>query len=152
MTQPGTNRLRRTDAGFTLVEMVVAVAIIAAAVVIAMPMAGGQLPAAGLKAAANDLVSLSRLARSAAMSSGRASELVIDEQARRYWVAGVAAPRPIPPGVSLNVEVPGASPGPRAAIAFSADGASSGGLVRLRSGRGQIVVEVDWLTGAARQR
>lgn len=115
--------------GFTLVELVVVLAIVAAVAVIVLPRLGWIVGAGDFAAAREQVVSELRIARGRAIEQRRSTVI---EPAQLD--AGTATLTMAPPD----------------GIRFHADGSSSGGSVVLTSGRREAIVTVDWLTGRVR--
>ena len=76
------------DAGFSLLEMIAAICLIALAVSIVMPRLGGSRQALTLRATAVELASSLKIARAAARSSNADTVLVIDTAKRSYAAHG----------------------------------------------------------------
>jgi general secretion pathway protein H len=138
----------RLSAGFTLIELVVVLAILGFAMALII---GYHAPGGGtlsLRGTAAELASALRLARSEAIATNHPVALTIDLAAHRYRV-GTDAPRAVPAGFSLSLvtvsgETFGATVG---AIRFNPDGSSTGGRLRVADARRALVIGVDWLTG-----
>lgn len=116
----------KTQAGFTLLEMLVTVAVMG--IVLAV-LAGFMRPHSHrleMEAAARDVARAMRTARGTAIAGGTQVALVLPE---------------LPPWLTVSERAP------RGGILFAPDGSSSGGQVLL-SGQGQVAaVSTDWLTG-----
>lgn len=142
----------RRSAGYTVIELLVVLAILAAVAGLVAPSfvrpAGNQ----DLMAATIDLAASLRLARAAARAGNAEQALVIDLAARRYWAAGVVPPRAISPALDLVVDVPDGErlPGAAGRLRFFADGSASGGTIGLRRGNHAASIVVDWLNGDVR--
>ena len=139
----------RRPGGFTLLEIIIVLAIGAAiyALLLGVPMRGGS--AADLKAAARTLAAGLREAQTTAMATRRDATLTLDLEAREFLVAGEKEPRKLPDGVDLKLytaqsEVTSSRTG---AIRFYPDGSSTGGRITVSSGKREFLVDVDWLTG-----
>jgi general secretion pathway protein H len=137
----------RRDAGFTLIEVLVVLAIIG--VVLGVLIGRGPARSRGLetRAAAGALGQTLRAARAAAIAGDRDVTVAIDP-VRHVFAADGAAARVVDPAINMSVQPP-ALPGPGATrlIRFSADGSSTGGKVLLGNGKRQLEVSVEWLTG-----
>lgn len=134
--------------GFTLVEMIVVVAILG--LVLAMVAARGPLGLHTLtaRAAANELASGFRQARARAIAGNRPVAVSIDLAGHR-WRVGTDRPTELPRDLDIAVlTVAGQSAGGTAAdIRFLPDGSSTGGRVELKDGQRRMRIGVDWLNG-----
>ena len=143
----------RATAGFTLLEMLVVLALIAAASVLAMAAFGDGLRGARLQAAAKEVAAQLRFTRAVAIASGVPQDFVIDPRARA-WRAPNGRHGRLPD--TGEVVFTGARDlGPTAgegAVRFFPDGAATGGRVRLAANGGGWDVDVAWLTGEVRLR
>jgi general secretion pathway protein H len=138
---------RRAD-GFTLIELVVVLAILG--LVLAMVAARGPLGLHTLtaRAAANGLAAGFRQARARAVTENRPIEVSIDLSAHS-WRIGADRPTLLPRGLDIAVlTVAGQSVGGTIAdFRFLPDGSSTGGRVELKDGRRQMRIGIDWLNG-----
>ncbi len=135
--------------GFTLLELIVVLAIAAAVyvLVLGIPMRGAS--SADLKAAARTLASGLRQAQTMAITTRRDASLTLDMDAREYTLPGESAPRRLPKDIDLKLytaqsEVSSERTG---GIRFYPDGSSTGGRITLAVGERKYLVDVDWLTG-----
>jgi general secretion pathway protein H len=143
-------RVAGDAAGFTLVELLVALAILAAAVVMVVPVTSTSVSPQLLRSTASQMAALARQTRAAAVRSGTERTLTIDLVARTYWSDGIAPPRRIPSGFAVALSLPGdssAATGTPRQIRFQPSGGSSGGHIALRQGVRVVSVDIDWLTG-----
>jgi general secretion pathway protein H len=138
-----------TEDGFTLLELIVVLALGAMiyAVMLSAPL--GKASAADLKAAARTLASGLRQAQTVAMATRRDALLTIDVDAREFLTSGEAQVRRLPDNVDVKLftaqsEV---SSDRRGSIRFYPDGSSTGGRITVSSGERKYLVDVDWLTG-----
>jgi general secretion pathway protein H len=144
----GIGMRRRRAGGVSLLEMLLVVALVAAAGVLATAVYGGGLEGMRLRGSAKEIAAQLRHARAQAMAGGRPQRFEIDPAARR-WRAAQDRHGRVPDGVEVDFigarEVqPAAGTG---AIVFFEDGGSTGGRVRLHSGSASWQVDVAWLTG-----
>jgi general secretion pathway protein H len=137
--------------GFTLLELLVVMVIIAAIVGLVVPRFGAALPGVELRGAARDVASALRFARGRAIATRGDVAVVFDVNARTYRIEGVPGERERAFGDAITVglltgrsELRSESVG---AISFFPDGSSTGGRVTLRSGERAFEVDVEWLTG-----
>ena len=139
----------RAIAGFTLLEVMVVLAIgaIAYVMILGVPMRGASIY--DLKSAARTLASGLRQAQTVAMATRRDALLTIDVDAREFLTSGEAQVRRLPDNVDVKLftaqsEV---SSDRRGSIRFYPDGSSTGGRITVSSGERKYLVDVDWLTG-----
>lgn len=136
---------RRTERGFTLVELLVALTIVA----LAMAVAGTTLMRRGtsfqVRSVTSEVSDMLRRARLEAMAEGAIVAVDFDGDTRRF-VAPDRQPVILPEGVEATVA--SASTAGRGRILFFQNGTSSGGQVELFSDAHREVVKIDWLTGA----
>ncbi|HYH17484.1 MAG TPA: GspH/FimT family pseudopilin [Azospirillum sp.] len=137
-----------SDAGFTLLELLVALTLAGVLLALVPPALGRGSDAARLRGAATVMARTLALARSEAILTGRESAFVIDLDGRRFGLAGRAAEATFAPSVRVELTVAArAVRGRTAAIPFHPDGSAGGGEIRLSNAAGSAVLRVDWLTG-----
>ncbi|MEK9655323.1 MAG: GspH/FimT family pseudopilin [Halieaceae bacterium] len=146
--------------GFTLLELMVVIAMISALLLITGPSMGTLMQTVEYREAVRQLVSANQKARRTARATGRAVDVVIDPHQNRFAVT--AEPERLVPedytvlADDLEFEVVFAeevSPGKGlAAIRFYPEGGASGGevLIQRPSGAG-VKLTIDWLIGDVRQ-
>ena len=149
-------RMRRLPSGFSLLEMLLVMALIAAASVLAVAAFGGGMQGMKLRAGAKDLAAQMRFARAVAISSGQPQDVVIDPQARR-WEGAKGRSGSLPDGGEVVFTgaraaqfADGADVDGKGIVRFFPDGAATGGRVRLLANGGGWDVDVGWLTGDVR--
>jgi general secretion pathway protein H len=135
--------------GFTLIEVIVALGILALITASALPLLFGAGAKADARVAAREIAAGLRMTRNLAMLRGHAEAFLIDSASGAFRAGSTAAPRRIPGDVRLILfttigERRNATAG---SIRFFPDGSSTGGGVRLRAGNSRAEVLVDWLTG-----
>jgi general secretion pathway protein H len=140
-----------SEAGVSLLELLVVLSILALAGVLAMPLVGRTPGDAVLVATARKLASDMRTARAAAIRDNAERTLTIDLAQRRFRVDGVTGFSPIASGIAvdfitLRKERLSAGQG---RLRFFADGSASGGNIVLRGGGHTLTVRLDWMTGHA---
>lgn len=141
----------RRQAGVSLLEMLLVVALIAAASLLAMAAFSGGLAGIQLRSAAKEIAAQLRYTRTQAIASGQPQRFLIDPAART-WQAPNGRHGDIPE--SLQVRFTGARQAQErageGAVMFFPDGAATGGRVRLAQGGAAWDVDVAWLTGQVR--
>jgi general secretion pathway protein H len=142
--------------GFTLLEIILVMAIIALASVLAAAAMTGGFKGMQLKASAKELASNLRYTRTQAIATGKPQRFVIDP-AKHAWQAANAHHGTIP--AKLGIEFTGAreaqangAQAGQGAIEFFPDGAATGGRIRLTAGTARWDVDVAWLTGQVQVR
>ena len=134
--------------GFSLLEVLLVVAIIAIASVLAAAVIRGSSPGIQLRAQAKEIAAQLRYTRAHAIATGQAQRFTLDPRAHA-WTAPGDRDGQIPD--SMDVSFIGAREvQPRegeGAILFFPDGASTGGRVQLSAKRAAMNVDVTWLTG-----
>ena len=139
---------RFSQRGFTLLEIVLVMALIAITGVLALGVLTGGFDRMLLRSSAKEMTAQLRFARAHAIATGAPQRFEIDPRGHA-WQAPNGRHGKIP--AALDVHFTGARQAqPQAgvgAILFFDDGASTGGRVQLASGRAAWNVDVAWLTG-----
>jgi general secretion pathway protein H len=133
-------------AGFTLIEVIAVMLIIALVASLALTMMPGT-GRAGLKALTLQTASLLRRERLGAILTGRDREVSLDGERRVLVGDGgdiVALPR------DIVLDMLGADAlwsGRQAVVRFYPDGASTGAVLKLSREKAEYEIRVDWYTG-----
>lgn len=138
-------------AGFTLLEVLVVVAVMGLALgLVAMrgPTRGAALE---MQAATSQLVQALRVARSMAIGLDRPVTVMIDSAARSLRIAN-GAPQVLRGAVSIHIVERADRTQPPSPLRFNGDGSASGGPIELSDGLRRARVSVDWLTGRVSAR
>ena len=135
-------------AGFILLDVVLALAILLLIAAVVWPMVGYGTSRTQQAATALDIATLLRIDRSAASRDGRPTGTRIDLGER--LVIGATGRRVLVP-IDLAIEVT-TSPlciegSRRFLIVFAPDGSSCGGVVNLKKDRQIYAIHINWLTG-----
>ena len=140
---------RRCQAsGFSLLEMLLVMAIIASASLLAVAAMTGGFEGIQLRSSAKEIAAQLRYTRAQAIATGQAQSFTIDPRAHA-WTAPNDRDGEIPKKLAI-VFTGAREVQPRdgeGAIMFFADGASTGGRVQLSIKRAAWNVDVAWLTG-----
>lgn len=147
--------MTRRQSGFSLLEMLLVMALVAAASLLAVAATSGGMQGLKLRAGAKELAAQLRFARAVAISSGQPQDVTIDPQARR-WQGAKGRSGKLPDGGEIVFTGARAtrSGDTRAegggVVRFFPDGAATGGRVRMLANGGGWDVDVGWLTGEVR--
>lgn len=138
--------------GFTLIEMLVVLTILALTTTLIVPLVSGGSEGARLQMAASDLASAFRLTRSAAITRNTDMSLIIDVNKRTFGSA-VVSQRSFAPDIDAKLTFAAGLGSGRSdgRFQFFPDGSSTGGDVTLSLRGKQTRLCVDWLTGVVRR-
>jgi len=138
--------------GFTLLELLVVLAIAALLLAVTPPLITSALPGVELKASARRVAAGLRLAREEAIRSGSDIAFTLDVEERRFEVDGGFRNGTLPDGLKLKLEAAETEMlnDHRGAVRFFPDGSSTGGRVILAHDDRGFQVGVQWLTGRIR--
>jgi len=138
--------------GFTLLELLVVLALAGLLLTLAPPLITGLMPGVETKGAARQLVAALRHSRSHAITSAEDALLLMDLQEKQYRVSGRERVYTLPEAATVEmVTASSERQGERlAAIRFFPDGSSTGGRITLRYATDVYRVDVDWFTGRVR--
>jgi len=135
--------------GFTLIEMLVVLGVLALVTAMILPMMTGTQSKADVDAAARELVAALRSTRNLAMMHGHSEAFLLDTGSGTFRAGKDGAPQRVSGNVRLALvtatqeQISDKAGG----IRFFADGSSTGGGVKLAKGKVHDQVLVDWLTG-----
>jgi general secretion pathway protein H len=139
---------RKADAGFTLFEVLVVLAIVGLVTAVVAPVLFRGLAGTQARAVAYEIAAALRQARGEAVAQNTDVAVTFDLSRRAYAVER-SRPKPVPDGVAMELyaatveQLDAASGG----IRFFPDGSATGGQVTIGDGTARYAVDVDWLTG-----
>ncbi len=135
--------------GFSLLELLVVMAIVSMVAVIAPRAYMVAVPNAQMRASAHELASTLGQARARSLGHNMDAVVYFDVEKNEYRIGSKGKPIAMPEGVSLKVFVAGSEKISEriAGIRFFHDGGATGGRVEMRRGDAGYQIEVDWLVG-----
>ena len=132
--------------GFTLLELIATLLIMALAVALAAPVIGRSSETIRVRADVARFSAIMRHARQQAIATRQPHSVVVDPVAHRVAIMTgedeVREARALPPELVLEADPPAAL-----TVRFESQGVSNGGSFRLASGNTRYRVQVDALTG-----
>ena len=140
--------MRGRQSGFTLIEMIAVLLVLAIlAGFVGVRLRPGSSDA--LQATAHELASRCRAARASAIRRGADQTVVIDLANRMVSAGNAAQPLQIPATITVITDTSAAEQRSQAiaGVRFHPNGSSTGGMVRLESGRKAYEIRVNWFTG-----
>lgn len=139
----------RSVAGFTLLELLVVLALMAMIYGLAAPMISAGMPGTELKGATRQLAAGLRKARSLAVTQKQEAVLTLDVEQRRFTLTGDKREYALPTKLELSLYTAQSEllRDKVGAIRFYPDGSSTGGRITVAFGERKFHVNVDWLTG-----
>lgn len=138
----------RRARGFTLIEILAVIALIALAMTLVAVTVGDGLTGARVKAASRDLMAALRYTRGQAIVTRESQALAIDVEKRRYRAPGKKWVE-LPKRMDMQLETARSEmeDDNTGRIRFFPDGASTGGNIELMLGEVVWRIEINWLTG-----
>ncbi len=142
----------RTTDGFTLLELLVVLAILGMLSALVAPAISRSLSGTDIVSTVRSLVSNLNLARSTAITRNQEVALTIDLDKHEYTITGLNNKQSLPDNIDIRMltvenELIDET---RAAIRFFPDGSSTGGRVTISGNNTTRAVDINWLTGQTR--
>jgi general secretion pathway protein H len=135
--------------GFTLLEIIIVLALVTLMLGLSSVFLAGLLPSAKASAAGREIAGMIRHARHLARMNMESRSVLIDLDNRTYGIEGMAT-KSFPPDALIKVIDPlsGEMVGGKYPIGFSPTGGMSGGTIILAWGKKMIRIELDPIAGA----
>ncbi len=145
----------RHKRGFTLLELIIVLALTALLLSISAPVMYSVLPGLEMRKSVRELTAVMRYARSAAMTSGEDMVVTIYLNERFFTVTNKDKKYSLPDqnDADINIEtVESESPSEDVAgFRFFNDGSSTGGRITLTRKGVEYDIDIDWLNGRIQQ-
>lgn len=141
------------DAGFTLLELIVTLGVLALALALSVPNLRGSGQRQRLQPLAAELITGLKRARAAAIAEGHPVAFVIEPATHSYRIDGVTRSVVLPAGTALTLTPPGTAlrETPAGRMIFYPDGSASGGQLVLANSQGaRVGLAIEWLNGTIR--
>lgn len=135
--------------GFTLIEILVVLGIIALMYATVAPMLGNTIDNSRVKSSMRELAAGLKTARSRAVSAREETRFIVDTMSRTYMLGEKLDKLDLPEeaGLVLTTAKSEQIDEHTGAIRFYTDGSSTGGRITLSMGPAKYVVDINWLTG-----
>lgn len=141
------NCIRASD-GFTLLELLVVMAVIGIVLSVLPVLLTGRFDEDNIASVADQLMADLRLARSEAVTSNQPAALVIHNTRDGYVLLPSGQRRDLPGGVRLALTSMSGRDGE--SVRFFPDGTSTGGRLHVELGSDRYPIDVSWPTGRIR--
>lgn len=148
----GRRESRQSLRGFSMLETVAAMAIIAMLAGLIMPRFFGGTSRAGMRAVATEMTSLLRQSRLQALASGKETRFTFDTAGRTASLTGsTLAPVKVPVDVGIDHEISTRchQRGAVIDVVFLPDGRSCGSRITLSIDGLRAVIRTNWLVGTS---
>jgi general secretion pathway protein H len=147
------HRVFRLDSGYTVVELLILLVVLAASAMIVGPRVSASRDAIAVDVAAQRLATALMKARASSISDSVPHEFVLEPARRGYRSEYERNLRQLERGISMSVSgFASDSDGARIRIRFKPDGTATSGKIFLSKSRSAVSIAVDWLSGAVRVR
>jgi len=145
--------MKRTDKGFTLLEIMIVLLLVALIVGLSAVFFANFLPSVKFSATGREMSAMIRHARSLARMNMVSQTFVIDLDNRTYGIEGLAT-KQIPPDALIKVIDPFAGDilQGRYSIVFNPAGNMAGGTIILSARKKVLRIDMDPITGAVLNR
>lgn len=142
-------RGERSEAGFTLMELLTVLAILSLVVVVSLPLLRNSGSGRAFRAEAQEVSALLRLARIDAVTGNRETRITIDLKNRRVDYPARRNSVLLQPETVMAVKTArGETLAGDAGFRFMPGGGATGGAIVMARGGNTATIAISWLTGA----
>lgn len=144
-----TRQRRRSADGFSLLELMLVVLLIALMFTMVPRMMGSGVSGAELKSSVRALNSAMKLARDAAINTRREAYVTINVETREFTTTFESRTHKLNEQLTLKLFTSQADQLDQATASFRfyPDGSSNGGRVTIAANEREFAIDIDWLTG-----
>jgi len=144
-----TTGIRRREAGFTLLELIVVLFLITLIAGLSAAFLGNALPAGKFNSTVRDIVTTIRHARALAQTRGEEQTVVIDLDSKKYGIVG-RGEKDLTAGIGIKIIDPFSNEitEGRYRFVFPAFGGSGGGSIVLNDRKRTARIDIDPVIGA----
>ncbi len=138
--------------GFTLLELLVVLAIMTLILAIVPPMLGNVLASSHVKSATRELAAGLKYARSQAINRQEEMTLSLHVDGKYFLVGKKRKQLDVPNDTTMTLITARSEQlsTKEGAIRFFPDGSSTGGQIKIKYASSEYIVDVNWLTGRVR--
>ncbi len=143
---------QQSSKAYTLIEMLVVLAIIALAFSIIPPFLPNAVASASFKTATRELASSLKQTQNRAINSQQEKVLILDVEQNHYMLEGRLIKLKIPDTAKLSLVTARSEQlsDVKGRIRFFPDGSSTGGQIKMSYKTREYIIDVHWLTGKVR--
>jgi general secretion pathway protein H len=146
---PRLRHFRCPTMGFSLLELLIVLAMAGLMLALVPPLFGNALASAEARTTARQITAALKQTRSTAVAGQNEAVLILDLRTREFQLEGGEKRRSLPENIAVTLTTAESERIAERAggIRFFADGSSTGGRIELRTDTQYFVIDVDWLTG-----
>ncbi len=135
--------------GFSLLELMIVLAIIGLIMAVAAPAFNAAMPGLETKSAVRQLNAVLRYARATAMTSGEDSQVILDLEQHVFYLIDEEKRYHLPENLTVDIESVESEKISEtiSGFRFFSDGSSTGGRISLKREGWHYDIDIDWLSG-----
>lgn len=135
--------------GFSLIELLIALVLLVAALALAPPYFNKGLTTAKFKSSVRLVAAGLRSAQSQAIARNQEKLFILDVEKRQFSIGAESPPTKLPSSLTLTLKTAESEQisDSEGGIRFFPDGSSTGGAITVASDTASLSLAVDWITG-----